>query len=205
MDFFPYMLLAGVIGTAVVLGADLRRRRLALTRSAGWHVLNALDVVGPAVTMAIACGLVVTLAPAVTSQGVLPLRFPATWAIPAGILIFVFLWTEGRRQVQFQRPRGIVFGEWLILAGVSQLLGSYVFGASPGVPHGLVVDALCGLAILVGVLLIARVVPPFLKKGEERHIFERLMEQGESVQRKTKIRMPAGIAQVAGKRSGKTP
>ena len=44
-------------------------------------------------------------------------------------------------------------------------------------------NALCGLAILAGVLVIARVVPPFLKKGEERHILERLVEQGESVQK----------------------
>ncbi len=182
MDFFPYILLAGVIGAAVVMGADLRRRRLAVTRSAGWHALTALDLGGPVVTIGIASGLVVTLAPIATSQGVLPLRLPATWGILACILTFIFIWTEGRRQIQFQRPRGIVFGEWLILAGAYQLLASYVFGGFPYVPHRPVVNALCGLAILAGVLLIARVVPPFLKKGEERHIVERLVEQGESVQ-----------------------
>ena len=36
---------------------------------------------------------------------------------------------------------------------------------------------------VAGALVIARVVPPFLKKGEERHILERLTEQGESIQK----------------------
>ncbi len=183
MGPFPYVLVAAVIGSLVVLSADLRRRRLALRRSAGWHVLTVLDIVGPAVTIAISSGLVVKLAEVATSQGVLQLRLPATWGIAASILIFVFIWTEGHRQVQFQRPRGIVFSEWLILGGTFQLLQAYVFKGFPAVPHGAFVDGLCGLAILAGLLLIARIVPPFLQKGEERHIIERLSEQGESVQR----------------------
>ena len=128
------------------------------------------------------CGLLISLVPVAMAQVVVPLRSPALWAILAGIVIFIFIWMEGRRQIQFQRPLGIVFGEWLILAGAYQLLESYVFAGFPGVPHGLIVNALCGAAILAGALVIARVVPPFLKKGEERHIIERLVEQGESVQ-----------------------
>jgi predicted O-methyltransferase YrrM len=182
VDFFFYVLLAGVIGAAVVLRADLRRRRLALTKAGGWQVLTALDLVGPAATIGTACALLVLLIPTAAAQGVLPLRSPAPWAILAGILIFIFLWIEGLRQIQFQRPRGIVFGEWLILAGAYQLLESFVFGGFPGVPRGLLVNALCGLAMLAGATVIVRVVPPFLKKGEERHILERLAEQGESVQ-----------------------
>ncbi len=183
MDILLYIVIAGVLGAAVVLRADLRRRRLALTRSAGWHLLTALDVVAPALTMGAVCGAVVSLVPVATAEGVLPLRTAAPWAVLAGILIFLFLWIEGLRQIQFQRPRGIVFGEWLILAGLYELLKTYIFGGLPAVPHRAMVYTLCGLAILAGALVIARVVPPFLKKGEERNILERLGEQGESVQK----------------------
>ena len=183
MDFLFFILLAGVIGAAVALRADLRRRRLTLTRPAGWHVLTALDLIGPTATIGMVCGLLVSLVPVAVAQGIVPLRAPAPWAIVAGILVFVFVWSEGRRQIQFQRPRGIVFGEWLILAGTYQLFESYVFAGFPGVPHGLIVGVLCGLMILAGALVIARIVPRFLKRGEERHILERLVEQGESVQR----------------------
>lgn len=178
MDFFVYILLAGVTGAAVVLRADLRRRRLALTSVGGWQVLTALDLVGPAVTVGTACALLGLLIPTATAQGVLPLRSPAPWAILAGILIFIFLWIEGLRQIQFQRPRGIVFGEWLILAGACVLVESLVFGQ-----FGAAIKGMCGLAIVAGAIVIARVVPPFLKKGEERHILERLTEQGESIQK----------------------
>ena len=177
MDFFLYILLAGVIGAAVVLRADLRRRLLSLTRPGGWQALTLLDVVGPAATIGTACALLLLLIPGAIALEFVPLRSPAPWAILAGILIFIFLWIEGRRQIQFQRPRGIVFGEWLILAGAFLLVESLVFSQ-----FGKDVNAVCGLAILAGAIVIARVVPPFLKKGEERHILERLAEQGESVQ-----------------------
>ncbi len=180
MDSFFYVLLAGIIGAAMVLRADLRRRRLALTRSVGWHVLTALDVAGPAATIGTAFGLLVSQVPVAAAQGALPLRSPAPWATLAGILIFTFLWNEGRRQIQFQRPRGIVFGEFLILSGATYLL---LFVVQSRVPLDPVFIVLSGVAILAGIIVIARVVPPFLKKGEERHILERLVEQGESVQR----------------------
>ena len=183
MDFLVFIVLAGVIGAALVLRADCRRRRLALTQPAGWHVLTVLDVAGPGTTLGLVCGLSVSLVPVAVAQDAVPLGSPAPWTVLAGILIFIFLWNEGRRQIQFQRPRGIVFGEWLILGGACQLLESYAFGGLPGVRRGLIVNALCGAAILAGALVIAWIVPPFLKKGEERHILERLVEQGESVQR----------------------
>ena len=183
MNPSAYILFAGIAGAALVLRADLRRRRLALASPAGWHVLTALDVVAPAVTIGTACGLMVLLAPVAVAQGVVPLRSPAPWAILAGILIFAFLWSEGRHQIQFQRPRGIVFGEWLILAAAFQLLTGLVSGKASAISHGTVPISLSILAIFAGAWVIARIVPPFMTKGEERHILERLVEQGESVQR----------------------
>ncbi len=182
MNFYLYILFAPLAGAAAVLHADLRRRRLALNSRAGWHVLTALDVMAPAAAVGTVCGLVVSLVPVALAQEVVPLRRPAPWATLAGIFIFFFIWSEGRRQIQFQRPRGIVFGEWLILVAACQLLESYVFG-NGSIPLGPVARVLCVLAIVSGGLLIARIVPPFLKKGEERDILERFDEQGESVQR----------------------
>lgn len=183
MNSYLYILFAPVAGAAVVLRADLRRRRLALSSRAGWHVLTALDVMAPAAAMGTVCGLIVSLVPVALAQEVVPLRRPAPWATLAGIFIFFFIWSEGRRQIQFQRPRGIVFSESLILVAAYQLLASYVFGRITAVPPGPVAKVVCVLAIVAGALLIARIVPPFLKKGEERDILERFHEQGESVQR----------------------
>lgn len=118
------------------------------------------------------------LAALTASPGVQPQNYRATWATVAGILIFIFLWIEGRRQIQFQRPRGIVCGEFLILWAMCLLL----FAGQPGVPRSAVFIAVCSLAILVGAVLIAVIVRRYLKKGEERNILERLVEQGESVQ-----------------------
>ncbi len=133
--------------------------------------------------MGTVCGLVVSLVPVAVAQDVVPLRQPAPWTILTGIFIFSFIWSEGRQQIQFQRPRGIVFGEWLILVAAYQLIESYVFGRVAAVPHGPIAKVLCVLVIVAGGLLVARIVLPFLKKGEERDILERLDEQGESVQR----------------------
>jgi len=178
---FTYIPLAGLIAVAVVLWTDLRRRRLRLTRTSGWSVLTALDVVSLGTIAWIAATWLVVFVPVLASQGIQPRDYPATWATVAGTLIFVFLWIEGRSQVQFQRPRGIVFGEFLILIGVLYLVGSF-FSEQAGAPHGLSVILLCTIAILGGGALIAVIVPRYLKKGEERAILDRLVEQGESIQ-----------------------
>lgn len=170
--------IAGLLGSLIALRADLRRRRLSLRRGAGWHFLSALDVACPTITAGIATGLTIVAA----RHGSVPLYSPVTWAIAAGILIFAFLWGEGRRQIQFQRPAGIAFAEWLILAGAFQLIESTVFGGVPGVPRGTGVEVLCIGAILGGGAVIAIVVPRFVKRYEGHHILDRVAEQGESVQ-----------------------
>jgi len=182
VNIFLYLLLAGAVGAFLVFSTDLRRRGLAVTRPGGWHVLTVLDAVGPAATLGIGCATLVIVIPVATIQLVLPLGWAAPWRILAAGLIFSFLWVEGRRQIQFQRPRGIVFGEWLILAGAYWLLESYLFRGFPRTPNDRIVNILCSLTIVAGAFVIGRIVLPFLKKGEERYILERLTEQGESVQ-----------------------
>src|ERR1700683_1222539 len=116
MDLLIIKLIAALLAAAIFFRADLRRRRLSLARTSGWHILTALDLLCPAATAGAAASFVVTLFAIVASQHVLPLWSPVTWAVAAGILILVVIWSGGKRQLQFQRPRGIVFGEWLILA-----------------------------------------------------------------------------------------
>jgi predicted O-methyltransferase YrrM len=145
-------------------------------------VLTSGDVAAPALTFGLMAGLVVGIIPAAAVQGMLPLHSPFTWALLAGILIFIFLWTEGRRQIQFQRPRGIVVGEFLFLVGAYQLLQILAFSNDPAVPHGALAIARCGLAMVGGGIIIAVIVPRFLKQGEERAILERISDEGESVQ-----------------------
>src|SRR5271155_5342234 len=144
MNMFVYVIF--VIAAGVALRADLLRRRLSIRRGAGWRLLTGLDVACVAATVGTAFGLI----PLAIVNGSVPLYSPATWGIAAAGLLAAFLWSEGRKQLQFQRPAGIVFGEWLILAGGYQLIQTTVFGDRPRVPHGAVAYVACGVAILAG-------------------------------------------------------
>lgn len=178
MNLSLLIAVATVIGAVAVLFADLRRRRLTLTRGSGWHVLSALDVVSPALTMGAVLGLLVSLAPAAVSTRVLPLDSPSVWAALAGIVIAVVLWSEGRQQMRFQRPQGIVFGESLVLGGACAFLETVLFV----VPHPPAVKIFGISMILAGGVLIAALVIPFVKRYEGLRILDRLTEQGECVQ-----------------------
>jgi predicted O-methyltransferase YrrM len=182
MDLLVTMLIAALLVAAIVFRADLHRRRLSLARASGWHLLSALDLLCPALTAGAVAAFAVALFPIARARQALPLWSSLTWAIAAGVLILVVLWSEGKRQLQFQRPRGIVFGEWLILAAAYQLLALAVFGPFGDILHGTMAKVLCILAILTGAILIAAIVPRFVKKYEGHHILDRVSEQGETVQ-----------------------
>jgi predicted O-methyltransferase YrrM len=167
-----------VIAAGVTLRADVQRRRLTFRKSAGWRLLTAMDVACLAATVGVAFGMI----PLAAVSGSVPLYAPETWGIAAAGLLALFLWSEGRRQLQFQRPAGIVFGEWLILAGAYHLVETALFGAGPHVLHGAAAVAACGLAILAGGAVIAVIVPRFVKRYEGHHILDRVSEQEEFVQ-----------------------
>jgi len=171
---FPFI--AGAIGALLVFRADLLRRHLLSARR--WQALSLLDAACPAVTT----GLAIALAFIATTGGRLPLRSPFTWTIFASLLIAAFIWIEGRRQIQFQRPTGIVLAEWLILAGASQLIEAMVFSRAPEAPHGTAVVAACVGAIVAGGIVLAVIVPPFVRGYEGHRIIEHISEQSESVQ-----------------------
>ena len=141
-----------VIAAGVTLRGDVLRRRLWFRSAAGWRSLTAFDVACVAATVGAAFGLI----PLAVVRGNVPLYAPATWGIAAAGLLAAFLWSEGRRQLQFQRPAGIVFGEWLILAGAYLRLEPALFGAGAYVPHGRVALTACVVAIATGASLAHR-------------------------------------------------
>ncbi len=174
---------AFLVGAALCLRTDLRRRRLSLARPAGWHVRTALDAGSVAATLGCLAGLVILLIPVAVERRAIPLDLPLAWGVVAAAVIFGFLWSEGRHQVQFQRPAGIVFGEWLILGGAYRLITTAVFHESgPIGSRGSGAEVFYGLAIVAGGIWIAAIVPPFLKRDEGLRIVDRIAGQGESTQ-----------------------
>src|SRR5579864_82479 len=182
MDTTVYILAVSAVMAAVVVYAEFRSRRLSMTRAAGWRLLSVLDIASTAASAAIAAAMLVLFMTGIW-LGRIELRSQAQWGIISYIAIFLFLWGEGHRQVQFQRPRGIVFAEWLILAGANQFLASAFLGDFLSLHRGLTANIVSAVAVLVGIVVIAMVVPPFVKKGSEYHrILQHLVEEGECVQ-----------------------
>ncbi|HYN15007.1 MAG TPA: class I SAM-dependent methyltransferase [Terriglobales bacterium] len=102
----------------------------------------------------------------------------------AALAMLYWLWEEGRRSVQWQRPRGIVIGECLVLRGVLGCIDpprvaerTYVIlaGISSGRFEGV-------LSILAGAILLAIIVPRFLRTREEHRIVADVSATGESLQ-----------------------
>src|SRR5690348_11866756 len=164
-----YIPLAGIVAALVTLQVDLRRRRLALTRLAGWRLLTALDVASTALAVAIAAVLLVMLIRLALPDAVVSLHFSSAFGAVVSSAAFVFLWYEGLRQVQFQRPRGILFAEMLILAGVCAALSPILFRTLPGLVSGPLTAFLSISAILLGCCILFVIIPPFRKKGAEYH------------------------------------
>ncbi len=179
-----YIPLVGVVAAFVALQIDLRRRRLAPQKRSGWHILTAFDVASTAVVFAIAAALLVIPIRLAIADGVVPLRSASTFGAVVSIAAFVFLWREGMRQVQFQRPRGILFAETLILGGACAVLASIRFRALPAVAIAPLTAFLSISAVLIGCGVLFMIIPPFIKKGAEYHrILDHIQEQGESVQK----------------------
>lgn len=71
-----YLAVAAILAVSVALRADLRRRRLTLVRSTGWHLLTVLDLASTSLAVAIAAAHLVTLIRIAISEAVVPLRSP---------------------------------------------------------------------------------------------------------------------------------
>jgi predicted O-methyltransferase YrrM len=172
------LLLCGFVASFLVgLRSDLRRRKLSLRHARGWTPLMALDVLSVNFAFGLAAVLILASPYSESSD---ELVNPATLAIICCGTSLLFLWAEGKRQAQLQRPAGIVFGECAVLFGLSYLLVTFLFHLES---HGRLPLLLGGvLPLLVGASLLAVVVPPFVKGREEHRILDRIAAQGEFVQ-----------------------
>lgn len=172
--------LATLTGATAGFFADIKRRRLSITSAAGWNVLSALDVAALAITAGLGAVLVAALVPTVVAQTAIPLFSPVTVSLIACLVAGKFLLDEGRRQMQLQRPAGLVFAEFMILGG--GYLGGLTF-LLHAFPRRAATRILCLLLIVIGGALIAVIVPRFLKGCEEHRILQRIADQGEFCQR----------------------
>jgi len=136
---------------------DMRRRRLSLRRKVGWGLFPFLDL----------CAV----ASVVGFGGVLLARTNYFFQITLSLIILAFVWHEGKKQVQLQRPGGIVFGEACVLGGIFLACSPF-----PGTLAGRFLPALAGTALL------GYIVPVFLRGREEHRILDQLSTKGEFVQ-----------------------
>ena len=183
MTFEFFLSLAGVIGFAIALYFDARRRKLSLKRAAGWNFLTALDVICIALTIGLDSALLIASPQIQPAPG--QLLSPVTFAIIASVAALFFLWTEGRRQVQLQRPAGIVFAEWAILFGVYQLIARGIFPRT-----GDVQSTPSIIFAAIGGITLAIIIPPFVKGQEQHRILDRVAVQGEFIQTEATVSTP---------------
>ncbi len=154
--FFPGVALAGVL-------VALAGRR---------PVLVMLDVAASAFALLASITFLVML----LSE---PRFFTVSRGIGAivGFIVAYWLWKEGRRSVQWQRPRGIVFGELLILGGSVAFVEAILDR-----PRNAVAEAAALVSIVGGAVLLAIIVPRFLRTREEHRIIADVSATGESLQ-----------------------
>src|SRR6202048_1172469 len=177
--FTPIVFFSGFASFFTLLALDIRRRRLALAGLLRLPVLAIFDLLPPALTAGFVAALIAAFYPEAFARGGLPLRSPLTRGMVLCLAFFPIFWTEGRKQIQFQRPFGLLFAEWLVFAGATRILLLLVFH-HPGDAqiNRSVLFALP--SILAGGALIAAVVPQFIKKYEGLRILERVAE-GEQI------------------------
>jgi predicted O-methyltransferase YrrM len=163
-----------------------------LARRYHMRLLVLFDLVGPAATLGISAARLVSLlfvllargAHEAVDEGAVPAAAIPAWTtiVLAGTAIFYFLWREGRRAIQFQRPEGIVFSEFLVTTG---LLGFGVGFWNPGgrVAAGLTSTQITSLAWAVaGGGLLAVVLRRYFSEREEHRIIQHVAEEGEATQ-----------------------
>jgi predicted O-methyltransferase YrrM len=164
--------LAGLLAAALLFFFDLRRRRLALSGLRRLPVLAQFDLFAAPCTAGYGVSLAFLLIPVAVSTGFLPVRSSAVLGFVLCAVFTPVFWFEGKKQIQFQRPAGLLFAEWLFLMGVIPML-SLLVSSGNGRPVPLFIGYAAAL-LLAALILIAIVVPPFLKKYEGLRILERV-------------------------------
>jgi predicted O-methyltransferase YrrM len=138
-------------------------------------MMAKLDLLPPAVTGGCAIFLTVCLYPKAAATGVLALRSPALPGAVLCLIVVPVFWSEGRKQLQFQRPVGLLFAEGLFFFGVLGLL-VVSLRAPAGAVGRLTSVSLSVAFLLASITLIARIVPPFVRKYEGLRILDCVAE-----------------------------
>jgi predicted O-methyltransferase YrrM len=164
-------LIAGALAGAVLLGqlgvsgvvVGIVVAALLFARASQLSSLLMLDVAAVAAAASMGLGMMAELHAPLSLGGI------------ALVLISYWLWHEGRRSIQWQRPRGIVIGEFFVLYGLCQMVAGYLLRAPTAIIAGLVF-------VLAGAVLLAIIVPRFLRTREEHRIIADVNTTGESLQ-----------------------
>ncbi len=161
----------GILAAMLAAFLDVRRRGLTIARASRISLLIYLDVIASSAAFGVACAKATELLLIPARQNLAGLL-----TVIAFVAIFIYLWSEGRRSSQNQRPEGIVLGEFLVLAGVADLLALSIQAKS------LFLDNTGLASSILGVVFLGVIVPRFLVKKEEHHILTALDRQGETQQ-----------------------
>lgn len=105
---------------------------------------------------------------------------PLATGFAFALLVCMFLWSEGRATMQWQRPDGIASAEFLILAGAASLAFQLFL-----MHHGAVASASLipgAIIALAGFGILAIVLRSYFGVREERRIISHIGEWGESLQ-----------------------
>jgi predicted O-methyltransferase YrrM len=168
--------LVAVLCALLLLRAEMRRRRLLSARL--WHasLLAFLDVCSSAIVLGLGIAALLAFFSTLSMRAAAALAEAIAW-----LAISYYLWREGTYTIQFQRPNGIAFGQFLILAGAAHLVFASVQRTAGSRPRlGEQIAAL--ISIVCGGALLLRIVPPFLKSKETHRILEQTRDYGESIQ-----------------------
>ncbi len=170
--FYELRYISGIFAALVILYLDLRRRRLSLRRVFAIPPLAVLDLMSPAVTGGLAVGILVGAAAPNLMRGIVATALTAFFCL----VVLPALWFEGHKQIQFQRPVGLLFAEWMVAAGIFGFLLNALFRhAIPTVWFALV-------PLITGTAIILVVVPPFHRKYEGLRILERVANDDQLAQ-----------------------
>jgi predicted O-methyltransferase YrrM len=164
---------------ALVLLLEFRFRRLNVESFRRLSLLAKLDLVVLAAMWALAIFFAECLYPQAAALGVVSLRSSALLALLLCLVLISVFRSEGKKQLQFQRPVGLLFAEWLFSLGAASLLGALLFAPA----HARTVPLVAGIALLLMALaIILRIVPPFMRRYEGLRILDRVGQDDQFAQ-----------------------
>lgn len=164
---------------AVALWLEFRFRRLNASSLRRLSLLGKFDLIVPAATWALAIFFVEKLYPQAAASGVVSLRSPALIALLLCLVLIYVFRAEAKKQLQFQRPVGLLVAEWVFFLGSGSLLSAWPFPSS----HSRTVQLVAGIALVLwSMAMIARIVPPFMRKYEGLRILDRVGQDDQFAQ-----------------------